>query len=180
MLATAERKTARAGADNPPEPRATAKISETEGEVIALFVQLARMIGLPRSYAEIYGLLFVCPNPLALDDLIARLGISKGSASQGLKFLRGAGAVREVYVPGERRVHYEAVAQLRYLVTRFLHERVVPHLDTGLERIEHIKKQVKDLPPGQRAHLQARLTMLHSWEKKSRRFLVIVTKLLGS
>ena len=44
-----------------------------------------------------------------------RLGISKGSASQGLKFLRTAGAIHMVYVSGDRRMHFEAVAQLRDL-----------------------------------------------------------------
>jgi DNA-binding transcriptional regulator GbsR (MarR family) len=138
------------------------------------------MMGFPRSYAEIYGMLFISPKPLALDDLIELLGLSRGSASQGLRYLRNLGAIRMVYSMGDRRIHYEAVAELRNLVTRFLSERVVPHLDSGLERIEHVKQMVKQLPADKRAHLEARVTKLHSWEKKSRRFVGIVTKLLGS
>ena len=33
------------------------------------------------------------PQPMTMDELIERLGISKGSASQGLSFLRKAGAI---------------------------------------------------------------------------------------
>jgi hypothetical protein len=33
-----------------------------------------------------------------------------------------------VYVAGERRVHYEAVAELRKLVIRFMRDQIVPHL----------------------------------------------------
>ena len=48
-----------------------------EAEVIGLFVQICRVLGQPRSLAEIYGLLFISGHPLAMDDLIERLRISK-------------------------------------------------------------------------------------------------------
>ena len=155
------------------------KLSELETEIIGLFVQLARVLGLPRSLAEIYGLLFICNTPLPMDELISRLALSKGSASQGLRFLRNAGAIRMVYVSGDRRVHYEAVAELRKLATRYLRDQIVPHLDTGLNRLEQIAQMVKQLPPDQRARVSPRVTMLHSWEKKTRRVLPLVLKILG-
>src|SRR5204863_1888133 len=88
--------------------RPVAKINPLEGEVVAFFVHICRLLGQPPSLGEVYGLLFISAQPLALDDLIERLGLSKGSASMGLKFLRNAGAIRMTYVPGDRRVHYEA------------------------------------------------------------------------
>src|SRR5262245_56308249 len=88
----------------------TRQLNPLEAEVIALFVQMSRALGQPRSLGEIYGLLFISARPLAMDDLIERLGLSKGSASMGLRFLRNAGAIKMVYVPADRRVHYEAVA----------------------------------------------------------------------
>ena len=57
------------------------------------------------------------PQPLNQDDLIQRINLSKGSASQGLRYLLDLGAVRTVYQPGDRRVHYEAVAALRNLAS---------------------------------------------------------------
>src|SRR5205809_7967471 len=96
-----------------PEQRPGAQLNPLETETIDLFVQVSRLLGQPRSLAEIYGLLFISARPMPMDDLIGRLSISKGSASQGLKFLRSVGAVRIVYVAGERRAHYEAVAELR-------------------------------------------------------------------
>src|SRR2546425_4179831 len=96
---------------NATEPETLPPLSALETEIIDLFVQVSRMLGQPRSLAEIYGLLFISARPLAMDDLIERLRMSKGSASQGLKFLRNVGAVKMVYVPGDRRVHYEAVAE---------------------------------------------------------------------
>jgi DNA-binding transcriptional regulator GbsR (MarR family) len=160
-------------------PSANGAVTEMEAEVISLFVQLSRVLGQPRSFAEIYGLLFISGRPLAMDDLIERLHLSKGSASQGLKFLRNAGAIRMVYAPGDRRVHYEAVAELRNLVARFLRDYVVPELDASEARLQHIAGMVKQMPAGERERIAPRVTMLQSWEKRTRRFLPVVLKLLG-
>ena len=64
---------------------APSSMSEADRRIVDLFVDGVRVIGLPKSIGEIYGLLFVSRDPLSLDDLVARLGISKGSASQGLR-----------------------------------------------------------------------------------------------
>jgi len=104
-------------------------LNPVEVGVIHLFVQFSRALGQPRSVAEIYGLLFISHRPLPMDELIRRLELSKGSASQGLRYLLDFGAVRTVYVAGERRTHYEAVAELRNLAGRFLG----PHCGRGAE-----------------------------------------------
>jgi HTH-type transcriptional regulator, glycine betaine synthesis regulator len=154
-------------------------LNPLETEVIDLFVQLSRLLGQPRSLAEIYGLLFISAKPMAMDELIARLHLSKGSASQGLKFLHTLGAIKTVYIAGERRTHYEAVAELRKLMTRFLSDQIVPHLDSGQARLRRIAGLLKDLPVEQRAVINGRITTLQSWEKKGRRFLPLVVKILG-
>jgi hypothetical protein len=84
-----------------------------------------------------------------------------------------------VYVAGERRVHYEAVAELRNLVTRFLRDQIVPHLDHGQTRLERIATMVKQLPVEERARINGRVRMLQSWERNGRRFLPLVVKILG-
>jgi HTH-type transcriptional regulator, glycine betaine synthesis regulator len=161
------------------EPQAPSRLNPLETEVIDLFVQLSRLLGQPRSLAEIYGLLFISACPLAMDDLIQRLQLSKGSASQGLKFLRNIGAIRMVYMPGDRRVHYEAVAELRNLATRFLRDQIVPHLDNGEARLERVAAMLKQLPSEDRAQINGRVKMFQSWVRNTRRFLPLVVKILG-
>jgi HTH-type transcriptional regulator, glycine betaine synthesis regulator len=109
-----------------------------------------------------------------------RLQISKGSTSQGLRFLRSLGAVKQVYVPGERAVHFEAVAQLRNLVTGFLRDQILVHLDGSLERLDRLEAMIKELPSDQRQLVGARIGMLQSWEKKTRKLLPIILKVLGA
>ena len=154
-------------------------LNALEVEIIDLFVQFSRILGQPKSVAEIYGLLFAAARPLSMEQMMARLNMSKGSTSQGLRFLRNLGAVKLVYVPGQRAAHFEAVAQLRNLVTRFLRDQILTHLDGSLDRIDHMAALVQGLPPEERELVRARVGMLQSWEKKTRKVLPIVMKILG-
>lgn len=172
---TVEQKTSAKSRAKPDRVKA---LSHLESEVIGLFVQLSHVLAQPRSLAEIYGLLFISPNPLAMDDLIQRLNLAKATVSMGLKLLNKAGAIKMVYVPGSRRAHYESVAELRKLVTRFLKDQIVPRLESSQEQMERIADMVKRLPPEDRARLNHRVTMLQSWGKQSRRFVPIITKML--
>jgi len=162
----------------------TATISRTlepvEIEAITLFVQFSRALGQPRSYAEIYGLLFVSHQPLAMDTLIERLSLSKGSASQGLKYLEDLGAVRAVYLAGERRTHYEAVAELRNLAGRFLSQQILPHFNDSSARLDLLAGQAQKLSGEQRKHVVARIKLLRSWERNVRRVVPFVLKMLGA
>jgi HTH-type transcriptional regulator, glycine betaine synthesis regulator len=176
MLLVPEKKLANVNGE---QKRATA-LNPLEVEVIDFFVRLSRLLGQPQSLAEIYGLLFISARPLAMDDLIERLHLSKGSTSQGLKFLRNMGAVKMVYVARDRRVHYESVAELRNLAARFLRDQIVPHLDNGQARLARMAELVRQLPAEDRAHLGGRVKMLRSWEKRGKRFLPMVVKILGA
>lgn len=157
----------------------SAPLNPVEVETIHLFVQLSRALGQPPSVAEIYGLLFMSPRPLPQDEILARLNLSKGSASQGLRYLQDLGAVRTVYMPGDRRVHYEAVAELRNLASRFLRQQVLTNFEGAGSRLDLIAAEARNLANGQRDHAMARVKMLKSWEKNVRRLLPLALVLLG-
>lgn len=133
-----------------------------EQEAVDLFVGLAQVVGLPKSVGQIYGLLFISASPLSLDAIAARLDISKGSASQGLKFLRTTGAVRVCDEHGSRCDHYEAETGLRALATGFLKEQVEPHLESGEDRLGRLKRLAAAAPAAQRAHVAARVKQLET------------------
>ena len=64
------------------------QLSDFDRSLVALGISAATAFSLPKSVGAIFGLAFASPQPLALDDFVERLEISKGSASQGLKFLQ--------------------------------------------------------------------------------------------
>jgi DNA-binding transcriptional regulator GbsR (MarR family) len=156
------------------------QLNPAEIEIIQIFVQFSRALGQPRSLAEIYGLLFISHEPLPMDTLIERLNLSKGSASQGLKYLQELGAVRIVYVAGERRSHYQAVAELRNLAGRFLRQQILTPFEGAEERLDRIATQAQKLSSEQRKHVNARVKMLRSWGRNIRRVLPFVLKILGN
>jgi DNA-binding transcriptional regulator GbsR (MarR family) len=162
------------------EIREFPSLGPVEAQVIQVFVDGVKVLGLPRSIGEIYGLLFISPDPLSLDDLVQRLGISKGSASQGLRALKGLGAVREIPVENSRRSHYRADVELKRLVGGFIREQVRPHLESGQSKVGRLLEAAGgDVDPERREFLRGRVQQLEYWIKKGRVVLPILQKVLG-
>ncbi len=165
-----------------------ASLTTGEAEVIAIFVQMTHVLGVPRSLGEIYGLLFATSQPLAFQEIADRLGLSKGSISQGLKFLRTIGAIKPVVVAGDRREFFEPVVELRLLVGGFLQERLNPQLDEWGRRAKALKighferapeSQTVGLADSEHEILVGRLDKLVTWQKRASTVLPMIGKLLG-
>lgn len=135
-------------------------LSELESETISLFVRLVQLLGLPKSLGQIYGLVYISPHPLSMDELVARLGISLGSVSQGLRHLRTLKAVRSVYVPGQRKDHYAPETEFRQLLTHFIEDQLRPQLDAGQGAIVRLDALTAEAPAEVRAHYRARIDKL--------------------
>ena len=143
-----------------------------EVAVIDLFLNAANSFGLPKSYGQIYGLLFCRDQPLAMDEVMELLQISKGSASQGLRALRQLGAVSSVFAPGDRRERYMAESRLRKLVGGFLREQADPHLEKGTARLKQIESLVNNLQDeDSRKRGARRHEVLSGWHRQMSRLL---------
>jgi len=156
----------------------TGDLSPLDIEAIDLFISFLRMVGLPKSVGEIYGLLFASPRPLAMDELTSRLHISTGAASQGLKLLRTLGAVKTVYTPGARKDHYAADLELSRFATVFIKEELQPRLARGLERVRRMEALLAELPEADRKAASDRLTKLRHWLEKGHTMLPWILKFL--
>lgn len=138
------------------------------------------MLGLPKSLGEIFGLLFASPKPLTMQDLIDKLGISKGSASQGLKMLRTLGAVREVTFNNDRRTYFEADVELKKLVGGFIRHEIRPHLKNGQEKIKRLEKELENVTdPELRKFYDERIKRLDRWSGKANLVLPLLQRFLG-
>ena len=144
----------------PSQSQSGVTLPEWRIAIIQLFVQAAQMIGLPKSVGQIYGLLFSSVEALPMDTIMGDLGISKGSASQGLKFLRQLGAVKLNLVVGDRRDHFFAEVRSKRLISGLIREKLIPALEDGEERLLYIRDLIRgarlhDAPPHHdpRAHL---------------------------
>src|ERR1051326_8114746 len=90
--------------------------SKTRREMIEGCGQIFQLLGLPRSTGQIYGLLYLSTKPLSLDQMVELLGLSKSSASIGTRHLISWKAIRQIWVPGDRRDYFEAVGDLMSLM----------------------------------------------------------------
>ena len=126
--------------------------------------------------------MFISRQPLSLDDLVRRLEISKGSASQGLRMLKSLGAVREAdgNGNGERRTYYEPAVELKRLVGGFIREQIRPHLDSGktkIGRLAETASQVED--PGSPEIPHRPRGAPRQWMRSGGRVLPVLQKILG-
>lgn len=155
-------------------------LSELESEVIALFVRMADVLNLPRSVGELYGILFISSDPLCLDDCRIRLNISKGSTSQGLKILRSFGAIRTVYIPGDRKDYYVAETSLRKIASGFASEQIQPHVVSGKDRIERIRELLDAYDSTDKDEVMDKVDLLENWQRRAGKTLPLILKLIGN
>lgn len=153
----------------------TDPLANWEEEVLDLFVGIFESFGLPKSTAMIYGALYCSEDALAQEDICKKLGISSGSASQGLKLLTTLGAAHRQSKVGSRVSVYKAERSMRRLLGYFIDAQLRPKLNSGRERLEQIQE---DLPPDNALAAQ-RIDALLQWQKKANKALPLISSLFG-
>ncbi len=155
----------------------TASLDVFARECINIFIHAAQSLSIPRSIGEIYGLLFASPDPLPMEAIVERLRISKGSASQGLRWLREVNAVRAVYVVGDRRDHFIAETELRRLALGYLRESVEPQLSRAGDYLNRVGEAVPDEKRSEAARFaEVRFKKLRRWHRFAAQILPIILK----
>jgi Predicted transcriptional regulators len=197
-------------ATNPARPSGAipANARRFEAECVQFFAEAVQLFGIPKSVGQIYGVLYASPRPLGFLDIVERLEISKGSASQGMQLLRELGAINEVRGKGRGnksaairngdaaeganevgsandsgssrgvRVLYEPELSLRRLVSGVLRERIAPMAATNAERLANLKSLAAQAGPDGKFYL-ARAKQLNTWRRRMRAVLPVLMALLG-
>ncbi|MDF1823604.1 MAG: hypothetical protein P1U68_03120 [Verrucomicrobiales bacterium] len=140
--------------------------ADLEAEIVEYFVSFVQLLGLPKSVGQIYGVLFASTDSLVMDDIIERLGISKGSASQGLSLLRSLGAVTSHSVEGDRRERFAADLNVSRIVHHFFEERLMPRLEHGQARVESMLSGLDPSSNEEQQVLYDRIKALRKWQKR--------------
>ena len=140
----------------------------------AYFARVAETFNLPRSVAGIYHTLFVAEKELSFTEIVERSGLSKASASTGLKLLESMLAVEIVHVPNDRSTYYRPELSLRRLASGFLKQSLLPGLDAGGRLLESAPS---DSDETLSEHFSTRLSSLRSWHESSRDLLPLLAAL---
>lgn len=126
------------------------------------WVQLADSLGLPKSTAQIYGLIFTSKAPISAQDCVDALKISRSSAGQGLKALRDIGAIRPAFELGARREAFLIEPDLGVVIQGIAKARIIPAFDTFFAHVDVIEQA--PTPPS--PFLLSRIQKLHRWRDK--------------
>jgi len=156
---------------------------------------VVHVFGVPKSVGQIYGLLYASPQPLSFSDIVERLEISKGSASQGLQLLRSLGAIKvadqsddrehayshlHFHSGGEasRRIAYSPELSLRRLVSGVMQERISPLAVAGADRLGRLR-ELAESDGGASGFYLDRVRQLEAWRRRLRVVLPVLSALLG-
>lgn len=155
------------------KPQETA-LQPWEVELLNIFVGLFDSFGIPKSVAQIYGVLFCAEVALSQEDICQKLQISLGSASQGLRLLTDIGAAHRQSVPGQRGSLFVPERSMRKLLGYFIDAKVRPRMSTGKEKLRTLRGELS----AQDTLACSRLDTLLKWEDKMEAILLILSKFL--
>jgi DNA-binding transcriptional regulator GbsR (MarR family) len=93
--------------------------------------------GINPTMAQIHALLFISGEPMAMDDIIDRLGISRGNASMNLRDLIEWQVVRRFRNPGDRRDTYVADTDPITMISRVVRERKRREIDPTVDVLKN-------------------------------------------
>lgn len=166
-----------------------AEIVRFESDMVALFADAATLLGVPKSVAAVYGILFASPEPLSFSEISARLNFSNGSVSQALKALREIGAIRaaaqrsQLPAPSSQlassRASFEPDTEMRRLIQRFLEQRLETQLTRGKTRLNALQGAVSAFAPSDRKVMEQRLKKLCRWHDRTRAMMPVIRTFLN-
>src|SRR6266849_9955221 len=103
---------------------------------------MSSLWGVSPTMAQIHGLLYITGAALSMDDIMARLVISRGNVSMNLSKLGEWGLVRRVHKRGDRRDYYESLADVWEMFTLVAQQRKRREIDPILTTLRECREQL--------------------------------------
>ncbi|MGE9289826.1 MAG: GbsR/MarR family transcriptional regulator [Puniceicoccales bacterium] len=164
-----------------PEEQKEQTFTPLQGEMVDFMVRLFRLMGLPKTIGSIYGYIYASPRPVAMDDLTQTLGISLGSASQGLRTLKVFRAIKPAYAQGERREHFEAETDFQVFVGAFLKGELEQYIENTEKRTQRMEGHLNEMgEDGEKEFFVERVTRLSAMSERARRILPLLNEVFAS
>jgi DNA-binding transcriptional regulator GbsR (MarR family) len=108
--------------------------------------RISKFWGFSRLMGQLYGLLYLSPKPMTLDQLAEGLMVSKGSVSTNIRAIERWGMVEKVWVKADRKDYYRAETKFMDIVVKILQEREKKEFDAALRTVSACLSEIKSLP----------------------------------
>ena len=163
-------------------PESLRVLSQSRLELIESAGHAAQVLGFPRSIGEIYGLLYLAPQPLSSPQICEVLSASKGGVSQGVRQLVALGFVKKVRVLGNRKEHYEAVLEIGDVMRTGFDQMIKTRASAAERRMKTIKSTLQseryELEEEDYALVNRRLQRLSQVQKRVKKLIPLMDAFL--
>jgi DNA-binding transcriptional regulator GbsR (MarR family) len=110
-------------------------LNPTQQKFVLHWGEMGTRWGINRTVAQIHALLYISPKPLNAEEIAAALSVARSNVSNSLKELQGWGIVKLVHVLGDKRDHFESMADVWEMFRKVLDERKRREIDPTLEML---------------------------------------------
>ena len=128
----------------------TTELPAIKEEFIQGLSQISQFWGLPKSMGAIFGVLYLSPNPLSLDELVEQTGFTKGAISTSVRTLARMGLIHRQTKLGDRKDYYIAESDFYKVIRSILKGRENSEFDRALASIGQTLEILEASPPSER------------------------------
>ncbi len=118
------------------------RLQDVEDRFVDLWDTMSALWGINPTMARIHGLLYITGAALSMDDIMARLEISRGNVSMNLSKLVEWGLVRRVHKRGDRRDYYESLSDVWEMFTLVAQQRKRREIDPILSTLRRCQGEL--------------------------------------
>ncbi len=119
-------------------------LEEAKTALVRCWGEMAPYWGISRTMAEVHALLFLCPEPLCTDQIMAELAISRGNASMTVRSLLDWGLVHRVHRKGDRKDYYVCDASVWTIFENIARQRKRREVEPIFDTISHCRDLARD------------------------------------
>jgi DNA-binding transcriptional regulator GbsR (MarR family) len=116
----------------------TQDLESIKNELVEGLSGISAFWGFPKGMGAIFAMLYISPNPLSLDELVEKTGLTKGSISTTTRALSRMGLIRPVTRLGDRKDYYEAETDFYRAIRSILKERQNSEFDRAVASVKAV------------------------------------------
>ncbi len=113
-----------------------------EDQFVDLWNNMATLWGISPTMARVHGLLYISGEALSMDEIMDRLGISRGNVSMNLNKLVEWGLVRRTHKRGDRKDYYESISDVWEMFTLVANQRKRREIDPILTTLRKCRDEL--------------------------------------
>ena len=127
------------------------RLEQVEDQFVDLWDTMSSLWGISPTMARIHGLLYITGEALSMDDIMARLAISRGNVSMNLSKLVEWGLVRKVHKRGDRREYFASLDDIWEMFTLVATQRKRREIDPIVTTLRRCQEQLSPEELGSKA-----------------------------